>query len=162
MKRPFASQVIAIALCLAASIDVAAAAAAAGSSFAQKLVEEAKAGHPDIVTIGIHAKPPGTPDYVIIAHTNPASVGHKSEGADLVTLATGKVDGPNPLPGGVYDVGVPLKDKTGHKVGFLAVHIRPPADAKDTKAESLRSVLKLRDELSSRIPSEAALFKPAD
>jgi hypothetical protein len=161
MKLSFASSVIAVGLCLAAMIDVAAA-DAARTILAQKLVNDAKAGRPDIVTVGIHAKPPGTPDYIIIAHTNPASVGHKSEGADLVTLATGKVDGPNPLPGGVYDVGVPLKDKSGHGVGFLAVHIRPPADSKDAKADSLQAVLKLRDELSNRIASESALFASVD
>jgi hypothetical protein len=161
MKPRFASSLIAAALCLAAAIDLAAS-DAAHTIFAQKLVNEAKAGRPDIVTIGIHAKPPGAPDYIIVAHTNPASVGHKSEGADLVTLATGKVDGPNALPGGVYDVGVPLKDKSGHGVGFLAVHIRPPADSKDAQADALQTVLKLRDELSSHIASQAALFAPVD
>jgi hypothetical protein len=161
MKLRFASTVIGVALYLAATIDLATA-DPGHTIFAQKLVDEAKARRPDIVTAGIHAKPPGTPDYIIVAHTNPASVGHKSEGADLVTLATGKVDGPNPLPGGVYDVGVPLKDKAGHAVGFLAVHIRPPAHSKDPKADSLQSVLKLRDELSTRIASEAALFASVD
>jgi hypothetical protein len=161
MKSLFVSPVLAVVMCLASSLQLAAA-DTAHRIFAQKLIEEAKAGRPDIVTIGIHAKRPGTADYVIIAHTNPGSVGHKSEGADLVTLATGKVDGPNPLPGGVYDVGVPLKDKAGHGVGFIAVHIRPPANSRDAKSDSLQSVLKLRDELASRIPSEAALFKAAD
>lgn len=161
MKLRLTSPIIVMVLCLAGASHLVLA-DDAHPIFAQKLVDEAKSGRPDVVTIGIHAKPPGAPDYVIIAHTNAAAVGHKSEGADLVTLATGKVDGPNPLPGGVYDVGVPLKDKGGHKVGFLAVHIRPPADSKDSKADALQTVLKLRDELSSRIASHSALFAPAD
>ncbi|MDB6092401.1 MAG: hypothetical protein JWN85_5185 [Gammaproteobacteria bacterium] len=158
---PKHSTVLAVAVCLAAPIGLASA-EDAQPIFAQKLVDEAKAHHPDVVTIGIHAKPPGTSEYIIIAHTNRASVGHKSEGADLVTLKTGKTDGPNPLPGGVFDVGVTLKDHAGKKVGFVAVHFHPAADSKDPKADALHSVLKLRDELAQEIPSEAALFKAGD
>jgi hypothetical protein len=130
--------------------------------FAQQLIDEAKAVRPDVVTIGIHAKPPGESNYVIIAHTNRNSVGHRSEGADLVTLKTGKPDGPNALPGGIYDVGVVLKDRAGKRVGFLAVHIQPPTDSHDPKADALQSVLKLGDELSTHIPSEQALFRPVN
>jgi hypothetical protein len=147
-------------LLLAASINLAMA-DEVHAIFAQQLIDEVKAVRPDVVTIGIHAKPPGESNYVIIAHTNRKSVGHKSEGADLVTLETGKPDGPNELPGGIYDVGVPLKDKAGKNVGFLAVHIQPPTESRDAKADALRSVLQLRDELSTRIPSERALFNPA-
>jgi hypothetical protein len=129
---------------------------------AQKLVEDAKASHPEVVTAGIHAKRPGTQDYEIVAHTNPKSVGHKSEGADLVTLATGKPDGPNPLADGVFDVGVPLKDQSGASVGFLAVHIRPTSQSKDPKADALKSVYHISAELSAQISSLAALFQPAD
>jgi hypothetical protein len=79
MRVPHVSTILAVALYLAASIEFASA-DDAHPIFAQKLVDEAKASHPDVVTIGIHAKPPGTSQYVIIAHTNRASVGHKSEG----------------------------------------------------------------------------------
>jgi hypothetical protein len=130
--------------------------------FAQKLVDDAKATRPDLLTIGIHAKPPNSSEYVIIAHTNRKSVGHKSEGADLVTLRTGEPDGPNALPGGIYDVGVALHDRSGKAVGFLAMHIKPSANSNDPKAESLQSAMTLRDELAKQIASEAALFKTAD
>jgi hypothetical protein len=159
IRLTLVSSVIATALLLAASIALA---NDAHTIFAQQLIDEAKAVRPDVVTIGIHAKPPGESSYVIIAHTNRKSVGHKSEGADLVTLKTGKPDGPNELPGGIYDVGVPLKDKAGKRVGFLAVHIQPPAESRDAKADALRSVLQLRDELSTHIPSERALFNPVN
>jgi hypothetical protein len=158
MRASHASILLALAFCLAASIERALA-GDAPPIFAQQLVEETKASHSNVVTIGIHAKPPGTSDYFIIAHTNLTSVGHKSEGADLVTLATGQTDGPNPLPGGVFDVGVPLKDQAGRTVGFVAVHVHPDADSKDPKRAALRSVLKLRDEMAHKIPSEVALFK---
>ena len=61
------SPVIATALLLAASIALA---NDAHTIFAQQLIDEAKAVRPDVVTIGIHAKPPGESSYVIIAHTN--------------------------------------------------------------------------------------------
>jgi len=151
----------AFALCWPALI-LAASADETHTIFAQKLVDEAKATRPDLLTIGIHARPPNSSQYVIIAHTNRKAVGHKSEGADLVTLRTGEPDGPNALPGGAYDVGVPLHDRSGKAVGFLAMHIKPKVDSKDPKAESLQSAMRLRDELAKRIASEAALFKIAD
>jgi hypothetical protein len=126
---------------------------------AQKLVDDAKAAHSNVVTMGIHAKRPNSADYVIIAHTNHTSVGHKSEGADLVTLRTGEPDGPNALPGGVYDVGIPLHDRAGKMVGFLATHLRPDTTARDPKAEVLKTAFRLRDELAKHIPSAGALFQ---
>jgi hypothetical protein len=137
-------------------------AAAADTIFAQKLIDDAKAARSDIVTIGIHAKAPGSSQYTIVAHTNRQSVGHESEGADLVTLKTGKPDGPNALADGVYDVGVPLKDRTGKQIGFLAVHIRPPAQSGDPKEVALRSAFQVRDELASRIASASGLFEAVD
>jgi hypothetical protein len=129
---------------------------------AQQLVDEFKAGHSEVLSIGIHAKPPGKSAYVIIAHTNRASVGHRSEGADLITLKTGNPDGPNALADGVFDVGVRLKDSRGNNVGFVAVHVRPPAAAGDPKAQALQTALQMAKDLSARIPSQRALFKAID
>ncbi|MDB6170672.1 MAG: TonB-dependent siderophore receptor [Verrucomicrobia bacterium] len=128
---------------------------------AQAIIEQMTADHPDLITAGIHAKPANSRDYVIIAHSLHVSIGHKSEGADLVTLETGKPDGPNALEGWIYDIGLPLRDRQGAIFAFVAFHVKPDPKGPAPKDEALRRAEKYRDELQARIPDSAALFEPA-
>jgi hypothetical protein len=60
---------------------------------------------------------------------------------------------------GAFDIGVPIGDAAGRKLGMIVVVI-PAARAKDA-ADAMRQVLAIRDVLQSRIPSLEALFEGA-
>jgi hypothetical protein len=57
---------------------------------AQSILVKVKAGHDDIVKLGLHAVPPGTTDNVIIANIAPSKIGKKSSAKDLEKLAQNK------------------------------------------------------------------------
>ena len=60
---------------------------------------------------------------------------------------------------GAFDIGVPIKDNAGRKLGMIVVVI-PAARAADA-ADAMRQVLSIRDVLQSRIASLGWLFEGA-
>jgi hypothetical protein len=135
--------------------------AAAGDIFAQRLIDELTARHAaTLVSIGLHARPAGSPDYVIVAHTNRKAIGKKSdEREDRAAIVEGRTGGPNLLAVGVYDVTLPLDDASGRRIGAVAIKVKPGPGARDAKAEALRLARQYRDALSARIDSSQKLFE---
>src|ERR1700737_5136894 len=71
-------------------------AAAAGSSgqasskiYAQKLLDETLAKHPEVVIMAMHVTPPNKPENVIIA-SNIGRIGKKADEDDMRVIETGK------------------------------------------------------------------------
>jgi hypothetical protein len=128
------------------------------SPFAQKLADEFTAKYVRVISIGIHAKPPNSADYVIIAHTAPKSRGLKSEDEDLAVMRTGKPTVSDPT-GGVFEAIVPLHDASGKTIGALVAHVKPDGGSKEG---AVKLGLQVRDELAKQIPSEAKLFESAN
>src|SRR5271168_4083059 len=108
--------------------------------YAQKLVDEFTAKYVDLISIGIHAKPPGASGYMIVAHTLGIKVGDASTPTDMDTMRTGQPDGPGALEGSIYDVALPLLDASGKTIGVMAQHVKPHSG--DPKAEALRLAYK--------------------
>jgi hypothetical protein len=140
-----------------------AAAKARGDILAQRLVDELVAAHSgDLVSIGMHAKPPGSDDYVIVAHTKRTPVGKKSdEREDRAAIVEGKTGGPNLLADGVWDVTLPLSDSSGQPVGAVAIKVKPAPGTADPRGAALNLARRYRDALSGRIPSTDKLFERA-
>lgn len=122
---------------------------------AQKLIDVLLQEHSEIQTIGLHVTPPGLQDNVNIACSKPGKVGKKSADIDMEVMATGKPS-LRMANKGAFDIGVPIGDREGRKLGMIVVVI-PAARAKDG-ADALRQVLAIRDILQSRIASKEALF----
>lgn len=131
---------------------------ASNNVYAQKLVDEFTAKYVRLISLGIHAKPPNAPDYVIVAHTTVKKAGAKSEEEDLAAMRTGKPDGPNDLGGGIYDIILPLHDASGKTIGAAVMHIKP--GTADPKTEAMKLAVQYRDDLAKHIPSEEKLFEP--
>lgn len=125
---------------------------------AQKLVLAAKAQHPEIKKIGMHAVPPGATESAIIGSDNPAKIGKVSSANDLtvVTSGTPRVY-PHPEEGGFFDLGLPMFDREHRPFGMMVLEI-PYKDA-TTPDTALSMGTKIHDELAAKIPSKQALFQ---
>lgn len=125
---------------------------------AQKLVLEAKAQHPEIKKIGMHAIPPGAAESAIIGSDNPSKIGKVSSANDLTVETTGtpKVY-PHAEEGGFFDLGLPMFDREHRAFGMLVLEI-PYKDA-TTPETALSMGTKIRDDIAARIPEERALFQ---
>jgi hypothetical protein len=128
--------------------------------YAQKLLVEAKAAHPELKKIGLHVVPPGETESCIIANPITSKIGKVSSPRDLtvVTSGTAKVY-PHAEEGGFFDLGLPMFDAQKRPLGLMVMEI--PYKFASTNDDALKMGLKIRDEIAARIPNKQALFQPA-
>ncbi|MBV8036138.1 hypothetical protein [Roseateles sp.] len=134
---------------------------------AQVLVDELIASRPDIMSITMHATPPGEKEvYTMIAGSFPDRIGNQSSPGDVITLKKGvsQVESKWGTPDYQKKVStvLPLKDVKGNYLPVamvIAFHTSPTSGKKDT--DFLAPGLAIRDALSPRTPSVDALFAPA-
>jgi hypothetical protein len=123
--------------------------------FAQKLVDEALARHPEILLIAIHATPPGHKNVIVAS--NFGRIGKIGDEDDMRCIHTGKsnleVNGPH------FEDELILQDASGKTIGALGVVFNyKDGDSK----EALEKVAEqTRDEMKSQLPSSRKLFGPA-
>ena len=126
--------------------------------YAQKLLDEALANHPDILLIAIHATPPGHKNLIVAS--NFGRIGKIGDEDDLRCIGTGKSNLELNSKGNHFEDELILVDKSGKTVGALGVvyHYNPG----DDKAALAKKAEQVRDELKAKLPSESALFGPAE
>lgn len=126
--------------------------------YAQKLVDETVAKHPELLVLVMHVTPPKDPDNVIIA-SNIGRIGKKADEDDLRVIQTGKTNLELNQAGDRFEVELVLQDVSGKTLGALGtVFAYKPGDKEsDFKAKGE----KIRDELRKQIPSLAKLFEQA-
>ena len=123
--------------------------------FAQKLVDEALAKHPEIILIAIHATPPGHKNLIVAS--NFGRIGKIGDEDDMRCIHTGKsnleVNGPH------FEDELILQDASGKTIGALGV-VFNYKDGDDK--EALEKIAdQTRDEMKAKLPSAKALFGPA-
>jgi len=124
---------------------------------AQKQVDELAARHPELVRIGLHLKPPGSSENIIVASNIPAKIGQKSDPEDMKAMQTG-----NPVvlkEGSNIDVTLPLHNAAGKIIGAIGLTLRPKAGEDGSGA--LNQAQNIARELERQIPSAPKLFEPA-
>ncbi len=125
-----------------------------GKSPAQRLVDELAKKHPELVRIGLHVTPPGSPENIIVASNVAAKVGQKSDPEDLQAMVTGRPvvlrEGEN------FDVTLPLHDATGKIIGAIGLTLRPVGG--EQEGHATRRARAIASELEKRIPSRGSLF----
>jgi hypothetical protein len=129
-----------------------------GKTFAQQLVDQAIAKHPEVVVMAVHVTPPKEKDNVIIA-SNIGRIGKKADEDDLRVINTGKSNlevNPN---GDRFEVELVLQDKAGKTIGALGVVF--PYKPGDDKAAFDKKAQQIRDELRAQIPALSKLFEAA-
>jgi hypothetical protein len=146
-------------LMLVASLGIALAQQANGPekrTYAQKLVDKLFEQRQDLVSLGIHVTPPGSSDNVIIASNVKSKLGKKSSEPDMLVMTSG-----NPLvqqkPDNVYDIVLPLYDRSGKTIGIVGMNLR--CKAGESEASALLRARSIVEGLKKQIPSEAKLFQ---
>lgn len=144
---------------LAAPAPAALGKAADNAIFAQKLVNEQMARHPELLVLGMHAPKPGAKDSHMIA-ANLDRIGKADDDDDLAVARERKtILAPNMKEPDKFEVAVPLKDSSGKVIGSLSTVFKYAAG--DDEIKMHEAAIAIRDELAKKIPSVAALFAAA-
>ena len=131
---------------------------APAKTYAQKLVEDTLANHPEVATLAIHATPPNSKENVIIA-SNFGRIGKKADADDLSVIKTGRPKMEVNKAGDHFSVDLPLLDVGKNTIGALAVTF--PYKAGDDKTKFQKQAELIRDHLRRRISHTSNLFDPA-
>jgi hypothetical protein len=125
--------------------------------FAQKLVDEALAKHPEVILMAIHATPPGHKNVIVAS--NFGRIGKIGDEDDMRCINTGKSNLEVNETGKHFEDELVLQDTAGKTIGALAVVVNyKPGDDK-VAANKLAEAI--RDEMKKQLPSHSALFAPA-
>src|SRR6185312_3086405 len=128
-----------------------------GQSYAQHLVDETLATHPDIAIMAMHVTPPKQADNVIIA-SNIGRIGKKADSDDMGVVDTGKPVLEVNKEGDHFEVELPLQDVTSDTVGALSIVF--PYNAGDDKAALAKRAEVVRDALRRKISNVGNLTQP--
>jgi iron complex outermembrane receptor protein len=123
--------------------------------FAQKLVDQALAKHPEVLLLAIHAQPRGHPNVIVAS--NFGRIGKIGDEDDMRCIRTGK---PNlEVNGTHFESQLALRDKSSKAIGALAVvfNYKPGVD-RDALIQIARQI---RKEMQEQLPDEGMLFGPA-
>lgn len=148
----------AIAAALSVTAQSADVAAAKPNTYAQKLVDQELAKHPEIVILVFHVINKDGSDYPIIA-SNIGRYGKKADEDDLRTIHTGKPNLEVNTAGNHFEVEMALHDSSKKTIGAIAVVYNykngDDKEAMHQKAEQVRA------EVEKQIPSVNKLNGPA-
>jgi hypothetical protein len=127
--------------------------------YVQKLAEDVKAKHPELVYLNLRTIPPGRTESFKVGSA-PPSRGGKSDAGDLEAEHTGKPfiepikDAPQE-----FHILLPLREKSGKIIGNIAIRMKVATGK--TSSDALKLAEKINKELQDRIPSKDKLFEPA-
>lgn len=124
--------------------------------FAQKLVNEALAKHPEVILLAIHATPAGHKNVIVAS--NFGRIGKIGDEDDLRCIHTGKSNLEVSPNGKHFEDELVLQDASGKTIGALGVVFNYKAG--DDKAALEKIAEQIRDEMKAQLPTQAALFAP--
>jgi hypothetical protein len=125
--------------------------------YAQKLVDEALAKHPEILLIAIHAAPPGHKNLIVAS--NFGRIGKIGDEDDMRCIHTGKSNLEISEKGDHFEDEMVLLDATGKTIGALSVVFNYRTG--DDKVPLEKIAIQTRDEMKAKLPSSDKLFGPA-
>jgi hypothetical protein len=125
--------------------------------FAQQIVNEALAKHPEILLIAIHAAPPGHKNLIVAS--NFGRIGKIGDEDDMRCIRTGKSNLEISEKGDHFEDELILLDASGRTIGALGVVFNYKAG--DDKAALEKIAIATRNEMKPRIVSRATLFGPS-
>ena len=135
--------------------------ASASKIYAQKLVEETLAAHPELMGFELAATPPGKTQCVTIASNETKGIGEKCDKDEFTALKTNKpfVEKEKENGKGVYDVTIPIHDANGKIIATAGIDFKPaPNQSEAQAAERSQQIAK---ELESKVKSKEKLFESA-
>ncbi len=127
------------------------------NTYAQKLVDETMAKHPELLILALHATPPGG-TVNIINGSSIGRIGKKADEDDMGVVTSGKTLTEVNSTGKRFEVESQLLDASGKAIGAVSTVFAYKAG--DDKAQLQKQGEAIRDELRRQIPSNAKLFEP--
>ena len=133
--------------------------------YAQALSDEIMAHHPELQSVTFHGVPPGMSKvYTMFAGSYPERVGNPDDPDDIDVIVKGVtlIDPRWHRNDAVkrFVVQEPLRDKTGENIGLIVYAFKTVNGSKGERAY-IEAAMDMRDALSAKIQSYAALFEPA-
>jgi iron complex outermembrane receptor protein len=125
--------------------------------FAQKLVDEALAKHPEILLMAIHSAPPGHKNLIVAS--NFGRIGKIGDEDDMRCIRTGKSNLEISEKGDHFEDELILLDESGKTIGALGVVFNYKAG--DDKMALEKIAIQARDEMKAKLPSGSKLYGPA-
>lgn len=126
--------------------------------YAQALVDQTMAAHPEIEVLAIHATPPGSKVNMILG-SNIGRIGKKADEDDLRVIQKGETNKEISDTGNRFEAELPLNDAKGKRIGALGVVLAYKAGA--DKEALVAHAVKIRDEMAAHIASPAVLVAKA-
>jgi iron complex outermembrane receptor protein len=125
--------------------------------YAQQLVEQALAKHPEVILLAVHATPPGHKNLIVAS--NFGRIGKIGDEDDMRCIRTGKSNLEVNSTGKHFEDELILQDASGKTIGALGVvfNYKPG----DDKAAMEKIADQVRDEMRAKLPDEKRLFGPA-
>jgi hypothetical protein len=125
--------------------------------FAQHLVDEALARHPEVILMAIHAAPPGHKNVIVAS--NFGRIGKIGDEDDMRCIRTGKSNLEVNETGKHFEDELVLQDKAGNTIGALAVVVNyKPGDDKNAYD---KLAIAIRNDMRQQIANKGALFGAA-
>jgi hypothetical protein len=129
--------------------------------YAQKLVEETLAAHPELMGFELAATPPGKTQCVTIASNETKGIGEKCDKAEFTAMKTNKPFVEKEKENGkeVYDVTIPIHDSNGKIIATAGIDFKPEPNQSD--AQVTERSQQIAKELESKVNSKEKLFESA-
>jgi len=132
----------------------------ASKIYAQKLVEETLAAHPELMGLELAATPPTKSQCVTIASNEAKGIGEKCDKDEFTAMKTNKPFVEKERENGkeVYDVTIPIHDADGKVIAMAGIDFKPAPS--QSGAQVTERSQQIANELESKIKSKEKLFEP--
>lgn len=129
--------------------------------YAQKLLEDVLAVHPEVSALELASTPPDKAQCITIAATKAKEIGEKCDNDEFTAMKTDQpfVEKEREKGLTVYDVTMPIHDLAGKVIATVGVDFRPATGQHRPKV--VASARQIAKELEARISSKEKLFEPA-
>ena len=128
--------------------------------YAQKLVNETLAAHPDIMGLEISAVAIGKEECTTIASDEELGIGEKCDQDEYTVMKSNQPFADKTTEHGkeFFDVNVPIHDANGKILAIVGVDFKP--DPKQTAAQASDRAQQIAKEIEAKVPSREKLFEP--
>ena len=132
----------------------------AAKIYAQKVVNETLAAHPEIMGLEISAVHPKKNECTTIASDEELGIGEKCDQDEFEVMKTDKPFADKTTEHGkeFFDVNVPVHDANGKVVAIIGVDFKP--DPKQTAAQATDAAQQIAKEIEAKVSSIDKLYEP--
>ena len=128
--------------------------------FAQKIVNDTLAAHPELQGLEISAASVKKDECTTIASDEAKGIGEKCDQDEFTAMETNKpfVDLASEGDKKFYDVNIPIHDASGKVLAIVGIDFKP--DPKLTAAQAGEQAEKIAKEIEAKVPTRDKLYEP--